>query len=231
MPERRFSVRLLVDSLARFGRNDQLVLSLLAIVIGAAAGGAAIAFRHSIDLVQWSFYGWRDGEIAALASELPWWHVLLAPALGGLAIGLFIYFLMPGRRPEGVAQVIEANALQGGRMSLTTGIKAALVSAASIGVDEQHAAIAGDLGRILDLELIVQVHHDSRQIQSTDRANEFRAQAVISPSWVAPSEDQHLGVRLQGLASWSMTSPSASNTVTSKGIWPRAWVAQERHGS
>jgi len=134
MPERRFSVRLLVDSLARFGRNDQLVLSLLAIVIGVAAGGAAIAFRHTIDLVQWSFYGWRDGEIAALASELPWWHVLLAPALGGLAIGLFIYFLMPGRRPEGVAQVIEANALHGGRMSLTTGIKAALVSAASIGV-------------------------------------------------------------------------------------------------
>jgi CIC family chloride channel protein len=134
MPDRRRSVRLLVDSLARFGRNDQVVLSVLAVVIGAAAGAAAIGFRSTIDLVQWCFYGWRDGEIASLAAQLPWWHLLLAPALGGLAIGLFVTFLMPGRRPQGVAQVIEANALQGGRMSLTTGIKAAVVSAASIGV-------------------------------------------------------------------------------------------------
>jgi CIC family chloride channel protein len=40
---------------------------------------------------------------------------------------------MPGRRPQGVAHVIEANALRGGRMSLTDGIKAAVVSAVSIG--------------------------------------------------------------------------------------------------
>jgi CIC family chloride channel protein len=41
---------------------------------------------------------------------------------------------MPGRRPQGVAQVIQASALRGGRMNLLIGIKAACVSAASIGV-------------------------------------------------------------------------------------------------
>jgi CIC family chloride channel protein len=134
MPDRRISIRLLLDSLVRFGRNDQVVLAVLAVVIGLAAGGAAIVFRQGIGAVQWLFYGFADERVATLASQLPAWRVLLAPALGGLLIGLFVYFLMPGRRPQGVPDVIEANALHGGRMSLIAGLKAALVNAASIGV-------------------------------------------------------------------------------------------------
>jgi CIC family chloride channel protein len=134
MPDRRFSIRLLLDSLIRFGRNDQVVLAGLAVVIGLAAGAAAIGFRQGIDWVQWLFYGFGGERVATLAAELPWWRLLLAPALGGLLIGLFVYFFMPGRRPRGVPDVIEANALLGGRMSLATGLKAAVVSAGSIGV-------------------------------------------------------------------------------------------------
>jgi CIC family chloride channel protein len=129
---RRSTKRLLV-SLKRFRRNDQLILSMLAVVIGVFSGLAAIGFRYAIDLVQRLFYGFGGEQVATLAAELPWWHLLLAPALGGLLVGLLIYFVMPGRRPQGVAQVIEASALKGGRMSLTTGLKAAVVSAASIG--------------------------------------------------------------------------------------------------
>ncbi|MDH3473629.1 MAG: chloride channel protein [Rhodospirillales bacterium] len=133
MPDRPYSLRQLRSDLRRFGRNDQVVLAVLAVVIGAAAGGAAIVFRYAIDLVQWSSFGFRGEAVATLAAELPWWRLLLVPSLGGLAIGLFVYFLVPGRRPQGVAQVIEANALHGGRMSLADGVKAAVVSAASIG--------------------------------------------------------------------------------------------------
>jgi CIC family chloride channel protein len=134
MPDRRFSIRLLLNSLIRFGRNDQVVLAGLAVVIGLAAGGAAIGFRQGIEWVQWLFYGFGGERVATLAAELPWWRLLLAPALGGLVIGLFVYFFMPDRRPRGVPDVIEANALHGGRMSLATGLKAAVVSAGSIGV-------------------------------------------------------------------------------------------------
>ncbi len=134
MPDRRISIRLLLDSLIRFGRNDQVVLAGLAVVIGLAAGGAAIGFRQGIDWVQWLFYGFGGERVATQAAELPWWRLLLAPTLGGLLIGVFVYLFMPDRRPQGVPDVIEANALHGGRMSLTTGLKAALVSAGSIGV-------------------------------------------------------------------------------------------------
>jgi CIC family chloride channel protein len=121
-------------ALRQLSRNVQVILSLLAVAIGAAAGLAAIGFRAVIDLIQQLGFGFSGEAVATLAELLPWWHLLLVPTVGGLAIGLFVHFFMPGRRPHAVADVIEANALRVGRMSATVGLKAALVSAASIGV-------------------------------------------------------------------------------------------------
>lgn len=125
--------RRVLVSLRRFRRNDQVVLSLLAVGIGAAGGGAAIAFRYAIDALQWLGFGYMGEKLASHAAGLPWWQLLLTPAVGGLLIGLFVWRFMPNGRPQGVANVIEAAALSGGRMSLDTGLKAAAVSAASIG--------------------------------------------------------------------------------------------------
>jgi len=123
----------LTASLRRLSRNVQLILSVLAVAIGMAAGLAAIGFRYVIDLVQRLGFGFGGETVATAVAGLPWWRILLVPTAGGLAIGVFVYFVMPERRPHAVADVIEANALRGGRMSLFTGLKAALVSAASIG--------------------------------------------------------------------------------------------------
>ena len=123
----------IVIPLLRFGRNDQFILSVLAVVIGAAAGGAAIAFRDAISGVQWLSYGFSSEQVATEVRKLDWWHVLLVPTLGGLAIGLFVRYSLPGGKPQGVPHVIEASALRDGRMSLTVGIRAAIASAASIG--------------------------------------------------------------------------------------------------
>lgn len=114
--------------------NDQLILSLLAIVVGAAAGGAGIVLREAIGLVQTVFFGSGDSRLFIHAAGLAWWHVLLAPTVGGLAIGLFVRYLMPDGRPQGVADVIEANALRHARMSLPVAFRAGIVNAASIGV-------------------------------------------------------------------------------------------------
>ena len=130
---RRIKRRLRV-SLLRFSRNDQVVLSILAVVVGAAAGGAAIAFRDAIGGIQWLAFGFSGEQVASLAADLPWWHLLVVPSAGGLVIGLFIHYTLPDGRPQGVPHVMEASALNDARMSLTVGIRAALASAASIGV-------------------------------------------------------------------------------------------------
>jgi CIC family chloride channel protein len=131
----------------RLARSEQIVLNLLAVVIGVAVGYAAIAFRIGIALTQQGAFGFHSERFYQLAAELPWWHLLLAPCLGGLAIGLFIHFAMPGGRPQGVAEVIEAGALRGGRMSLKEGLGAAVASAASLGV----GASAGREGPVVHL--------------------------------------------------------------------------------
>jgi CIC family chloride channel protein len=113
--------------------NDRVSLPLLAAVIGVLAGYGAIAFRFAIDWIQFLFYGSASQQVLSMAVHLEWWHRLLAPALGGLGIGLIIHYLLPGRRPHGVAEVIEACAAHAGRMRLRDGLAAALASAASIG--------------------------------------------------------------------------------------------------
>ena len=138
MARRRFRPRRIylraVRRWRRLARYDQVVLSIAALVTGLAAGYGAIAFRWLLAAVQDLVYGFSSERVFSLAAALPWWQVLLAPAAGGLAVGLFLKYLMPGGQPQGVAQVIEAVSLERGRMSLRTGIGAALVSAASLGV-------------------------------------------------------------------------------------------------
>ncbi len=131
----------------RLRRNEQVILTLLAALIGIAVAYAAILFRLGVGLVQSGALGFSSERVYAFAAELPRWRLLLAPALGGLAIGLFLEFLMPGKRPQGVAEVIEAGALRGGRLPLKDGLAAAVVSAASLGV----GASAGREGPIVHL--------------------------------------------------------------------------------
>jgi CIC family chloride channel protein len=114
-------------------RSPHLKLFLLSILIGLAAGGASVGFRHVIDLFQWGFLSSRGENLLLFIEEVPWWRVLLAPAAGGLVIGLTVHFFLRQRRPEAVAQVIEASTLRGGRLSLKEGLKIAVVNAASIG--------------------------------------------------------------------------------------------------
>lgn len=149
------------EGLKRLIRNDQLMISLAAVVAGFAAAAGAVAFRESIDILQWVFLGFFSEMVVSGALEAPTWRVMLAPAAGGLVVGLFLKYLMPGGRPQGVANVIEASALRAGRMSGRQAAGAAFVSAVSIGCGASvgregpavhlGAALASYLGRPLNL--------------------------------------------------------------------------------
>jgi chloride channel protein, CIC family len=117
----------------RLLRNEQFVLYVLALLAGAVAAYGAIGFRWLIGFVQGVGFGNSGDNLATPASALPWWQILAVPTAGGLAVGLFIYYVLPGRRPQGVADVIEAAAFKGGRMALRDGLAAALASGVSLG--------------------------------------------------------------------------------------------------
>ncbi|MHA1108965.1 MAG: chloride channel protein, partial [Alphaproteobacteria bacterium] len=120
-------------ALRRLVRSDQLLLLVLAVTIGVTAALGAIVFRLLIGVFQGLSFGTTGDVLYQHAATLPAWQILLVPTAGGLVIGLFVHFFMPGRRPQGVSDVIEAAALRSGRMGVRAGLGGALVSAASIG--------------------------------------------------------------------------------------------------
>lgn len=128
-----FSPSRLLLGLRKFLRNDQLILAMLSLFIGLVGGALVIALREAISFFQFSFYGAPGERLYDIVATLPWWHILAVPTLGGLAVGLLIRYTMPEGRSQGVADVIEASALKGGRMSLSTGLRTAVVNALSIG--------------------------------------------------------------------------------------------------
>ncbi|MDA0231064.1 MAG: chloride channel protein [Proteobacteria bacterium] len=117
----------------RLVRNEQVILSLLAVLIGVAAAYGSIGFRELIGVVQTAGYGDLGERLITAAAKLPWWQIVLVPTLGGLAVGLLVRYFQSGARPHGVADVMEASVLHGGRIPLKEGIVAALGAIISIG--------------------------------------------------------------------------------------------------
>lgn len=120
--------------LSAVARHDNLILAILAVGICVAVGLAIVGFREVIDVVQSVFYGRGGEDLATISGALPRWQAIAALTFGGLLLGLFYRYCMRGRDPLGPAQVIEASALQVGRLPLISGIAATVGSAASIGV-------------------------------------------------------------------------------------------------
>ena len=114
--------------------NEYALLLVFSVLIGLAVSHGIVGFRKLIGLFQYAAFATETEKyFATVAAVASWWHVLLAPTLGGLVVGLFIYYFMPDRRNHGIPDIMEACAYRGGRMEFRAGIGAALASAASIG--------------------------------------------------------------------------------------------------
>ncbi len=137
----------MMPNLRAFLGERQLLVWAVALFIGIGSAYLAILFRTLIGLIQLPWLGTVSENVYAAATQTPWWVILMAPALGGLAVGLFLQYVMPGRRPHGVPDVMEARALFGCRIPAQTGLGSALVSVVSLG----SGASAGREGPVVHL--------------------------------------------------------------------------------
>lgn len=124
----------LIGPVSRVIHNRQMILILLAILVGPAAALGAIAFREVVVLGQMALFGDDLEKMSSFIADLPFWQIIAVPTLGGLLVGLFVHYWMPERRTRGIADVVEASALGDGRISAREGFGAAVVSTASISV-------------------------------------------------------------------------------------------------
>ncbi len=124
----------------RLRRDRQpLFVAVVAVVVGVLVGLAAVGFIKLLQGFQLAFFGIDSRYLAsnlrqAMADNV--WvkvTVVLVPLIGGLLVGLLTRLTMPDGRPQGIADVIEANAMRGGHLSSRVGWQAALLAALSMG--------------------------------------------------------------------------------------------------
>ncbi len=101
----------------------------IALLVGIAAGYAALFFRKGIIWLQSTLYGADDiRAIHTVAEMLPWYVILIIPILGGLAVGFIFHWFTPDGRVRSVADVIEGSAMHDGRVEVKVGLASAAAS-------------------------------------------------------------------------------------------------------
>jgi chloride channel protein, CIC family len=141
--------------LARLQPSSTVILGALAILVGLLTGVGVWLFKLMITWAHVLFFGWLGGALAALGP----WTVALLPTLGGLLVGLLWYRWVGEERYHGVAGIMEAVALVGGRLQYRLGpvktIAAALSigSGASVGPEDPSVQIGANLGSLAGQKL------------------------------------------------------------------------------
>lgn len=132
-------------------RSRAVLVVVLAAFIGVCAGAAATAMSLGTQLMHEVLFRLSPGERLSASAALvsPW--LVLVPAAGGLLMG-FGTLALKRWRPHAIVDPIEANALHGGRMSLTDSIILSLQTmvsngfGASLGLEAGYSQIGGGIG-------------------------------------------------------------------------------------
>ncbi len=121
-------------SLMLMWKTKQPIVWVLALAIGLLGALAIMAFRYVIDTTQWLWIGTTAENIAiTIVSSKPWWQVMAGPVIAGGVVGVLLTYFTPGRRAEGMADVIAARAVKGAYMPWKNGVMSAVISSISIG--------------------------------------------------------------------------------------------------
>ena len=137
--------------------SEPSVLLLLGVIVGLAAGGGAVVFRWLIVLATRAFFDFGAVALSFMGS----YYTVILPALGGVIVGLLIYFGAREAKGHGVPEVMEAVVRSGGRIRPRVAVIKSLASSICIGsggsvgregpIVQIGAAIGSTLGQQLRL--------------------------------------------------------------------------------
>jgi len=119
-----------INELTRFLRTSETAfIFIFSILVGLGGGYGAVIFRWMIHWFKELFF--TGG--AQVFSFLGEYYVIIIPAIGGLIIGVIIYFFAKETKGHGVPEVIQSVALSGGKIRFRVSFIKALVSSVFIG--------------------------------------------------------------------------------------------------
>lgn len=115
--------------------RQHVAMYLLAVITGSLVGVAIVAFMLTIQQVQFTFFGtFSEAQLSSVMQKMAWWEIIVTPALGGLFVGLILYFFVPARRFHGINDVMESCALRGARTDARQGLLSGAAAAIGLGM-------------------------------------------------------------------------------------------------
>jgi CIC family chloride channel protein len=132
-------------------REHEASLIVLGALLGVLAGAGVAILRRGVEVFAAFIYDipWH-GDLSE-GYALDWWRVMLLPVVGGLVVGCLTAAIR-SRRPHEIIDAIEANALYGGRMSLTDTMNVSLTAVlscgfgASLGLEAGYTQLGAGIG-------------------------------------------------------------------------------------
>ncbi len=109
--------------------SETVFLLLFANIIGIGAGFGAILFRWLIGFFQKMFFNQGQHVLSFMGQ----YYVIVIPAIGGIIVGLLIYFFSSESKGHGVPEVMLAVAVTGSKIRPRVAAMKALVSSICIG--------------------------------------------------------------------------------------------------
>src|SRR5688572_15343808 len=103
-------------------RSSEPTQILVCAAFGALIGALTAGLHHLVDWAQRLVFNIAGSHTLSTGIGIDLQRILLVPVLGGLVLGLGVV-LMRRLRPTEVVDPIEANALHGGRMSMTDSLR------------------------------------------------------------------------------------------------------------
>src|SRR5687767_14892351 len=149
-------LRLITDRvLSSLGLGENGFLLVIAVLIGIVTAAAAVGFHELILFVRQQTYG-RTGATFLYGRGL--WLLILLPAIGGLAVGVFSRLVVRDREGHGIIDVMESVMRTGGVIRPASALEKILTSGVTIGsggsagaegpIVQIGAAIASGLGQL-----------------------------------------------------------------------------------
>lgn len=124
--------RPIIIGINRYCMNQHIRGLVPAILIGVLAGYGALIFQHILQGSQYLFYQ-NTKDFLDFAHTVPWYLVVLLPALGGVIVGTLVSFGASEAKGHGVPEVMAALALKGGRIRKRVALVKIMASAICIG--------------------------------------------------------------------------------------------------
>jgi CIC family chloride channel protein len=134
--------------LNRWQPSEAVLMVGTGMLVGLTGGAGVWLFKRLIDLAHLTFFNLLGTSLNRLGG----WSVALIPMLGGLVVGVIAFKLIGEERHHGVAGIMEAAALAGGRLrykripAKAVASALAIGSGASVGPEDPSVQIGANLG-------------------------------------------------------------------------------------